>query len=83
MSRPLKITLIVAAVIFSLLLSSIFVVPWQVKKQGSLWIAENTDRTLTIEDASFNPFTLTLELSGTTLTEQVSSLLPHTHHSCS
>jgi len=70
MSRPLKITLIVAAVIFSLLLSSIFVVPWQVKKQGSLWIAENTDRTLTIEDASFNPFTLTLELSGTTLTEQ-------------
>jgi len=70
MSRWLKITLISTAVIFALLLSTMLIVPWQVKKQGSHWIAENTSRTLTIEKAFFNPFTLTLELDGTTLTEQ-------------
>jgi len=73
MPRSLKITCIVIAVIFGLLLSSILIVPWQVKKQGSRWIAENTNRTLTIKEASFNPFTLTLELNGTTLTEQNSN----------
>ena len=70
MSRWLKITLISIAVIFGLLLSSMLIVPWQIKKQGSNWIAENTTRTLTIEKAFFNPFTLTVELSGTKLTEQ-------------
>ncbi len=70
MSRWLKISLISIAVIFGLLLSSMLIVPWQIKKQGSNWIAENTDRTLTIEKAFFNPFTLTVELSGTKLTEQ-------------
>jgi uncharacterized protein involved in outer membrane biogenesis len=40
-----------------------------VKKQGSAWIAENTERTLAIEKVYFNPFTLKVELSGVTLTE--------------
>ncbi|MDX2494140.1 MAG: DUF748 domain-containing protein [Desulfuromusa sp.] len=70
MSRWLKISLISVAVIFGLLLLSMLVVPWQIKKQGSNWVSENTDRTLTIEKAFFNPFTLTVELSGTKLTEQ-------------
>ncbi|MEE4252484.1 MAG: AsmA family protein, partial [Desulfuromusa sp.] len=70
MSRWLKITLISVAVIFGLLLSTMVIVPWQVKKQGSKWIADNTQRTLSIEKVSFNPFTLTLEISGAKLTEQ-------------
>ncbi len=72
MSRWLKITLISVAVIFGLLLSSMLIVPWQIKKQGSHWVAENTNRTLTIEKAFFNPFTLTVEISGAELTEQKS-----------
>ncbi|SDZ73523.1 protein of unknown function [Desulfuromusa kysingii] len=70
MSRWLKITLIAVAVIFGLLLSTMAIVPWQVKKQGQSWIAENTSRNLVIEKVSFNPFTLTLEINGTKLTEQ-------------
>ncbi|MEA3544156.1 MAG: DUF748 domain-containing protein, partial [Thermodesulfobacteriota bacterium] len=70
MPRWFKITLISVAVIFGLLLSTMLIVPWQIKKQGSDWIAANTDRTLTIEKAFFNPFTLTVEISGTKLTEQ-------------
>ena len=70
MSRRLKIPLISVAVILGLLLLSMLIVPWQIKKQGSNWIAENTDRSLTIERVYFNPFTLTVEISGTKLTEQ-------------
>ena len=70
MSRRLKIILISVAVVFGLFLSTMVIVPWQVKKQGSKWIAENTDRSLTIEKVYFNPFTLTVEISGTKLTEQ-------------
>ncbi|MDX2478739.1 MAG: DUF748 domain-containing protein [Desulfuromusa sp.] len=70
MSRWLKITLISVVVVFGLLLSTMLIVPWQIKKQGSHWISENTDRTLTIEKAFFNPFTLTVEINGTKLTEQ-------------
>ena len=70
MSRWLKISLITTAIIFGLLLSSMVIVPWQIKKQGSSWIATNTERTLTIEKAFFNPFTLTIEISGSKLTEQ-------------
>jgi len=70
MSRSLKISLISSAIIFGLLLSSMLIVPWQIKKQGSNWIAENTDRTLAIEKVFFNPFTLTVEITGTELTEQ-------------
>ncbi|PLY05445.1 MAG: hypothetical protein C0622_01775 [Desulfuromonas sp.] len=73
MRRWLKITLITAAVIFALLLLSMLIVPWQIKKQGSAWIAENTTRTLTIEKAYFNPFALTVQLGGVALTEQGSS----------
>ena len=72
MSRWLKITLITVGIIFGLLLLSMLVVPWQIKKQGSAWIAENTERTLTVEKAFFNPFTLTVELNGVKLTEQKS-----------
>ena len=70
MPRWLKITTITLAVIFGLLLSTFFIVPWQIKKQGSKWIAENTARTLTIEKVAFNPFTLTIEINDTKLTEQ-------------
>ncbi len=70
MPRWIKITLISVAVIFGLILSTMLIVPWQIKKQGSHWIAENTSRTLTIEKVFFNPFTLTVEISGTKLTEQ-------------
>ncbi len=70
MSRWLKISLITTAIIFGLLLSSMVIVPWQIKKQGGSWIATNTERTLTIEKAFFNPFTLTIEISGSKLTEQ-------------
>ncbi len=70
MSRWLRNTLISVVVILGLLLSTMVIVPWQIKKQGSNWIAENTDRTLTIEKVFFNPFTLMFEISGTKLTEQ-------------
>jgi uncharacterized protein involved in outer membrane biogenesis len=72
MSRWLKITLISASTIIGLMLLSMLIVPWQLKKQGSNWIAEQTDRTLTIEKAFFNPFTLTVELENLKLTEQQS-----------
>nr|WP_320116646.1 DUF748 domain-containing protein [uncultured Desulfuromonas sp.] len=72
MSRWMKRSLITVGVIVGLLLLSMLIVPWQVKKQGTAWIAENTERTLTIEKAYFNPFTLKLQLSGVTLTEQAS-----------
>lgn len=70
MSRWLKIALITVGVIFGLLLLSMLVVPWQIKQQGRAWIAENTERNLTIEKAFFNPFTLTVEISGVKLSEQ-------------
>ena len=68
-SRWLKRSLVVAGVILLLMLLSMLIVPWQVKKQGQAWIAENTNRTLSLEKVFFNPFTLTLELSGVKLTE--------------
>ena len=70
MSRWLKVSLISIAIIFGLLLSSMLIVPWQIKKQGCNWVAENTKRTLAIETVFFNPFTLTVEITGTELTEQ-------------
>lgn len=70
MPRWIKITLITIVVIFGLLLLSMLIVPWQIKKQGSNWIAENTNRTLTIEKAYFNPFAMTVQLRGVKLTEQ-------------
>ena len=73
MSRWLKIALISVAVIFGLLLSTMVIVPWQIKKQGQTWVAENTNRSLTIEKVAFNPFTLTLEINGAKLTEQDST----------
>ena len=69
MSRWLKRSLITVAVIVGFLLVSMLVVPWQVKKQGSAWIAENTERILTIDKVYFNPFSLKLQLSGVTLSE--------------
>lgn len=69
MSRWLKITLISASTIVGLMLLSMLIVPWQIKKQGSNWIDEQTDRTLSIEKAFFNPFTLTVELENLILTE--------------
>lgn len=72
MTRWMKNSLITGAVIIGLLLLSMLIVPWQVKKQGPAWIADNTERTLIIEKAYFNPFILKLELSGVTLTEATS-----------
>ncbi len=73
MSRRLKYVLIAVLVVFVLLLSSMLIVPWQVKKQGTKWIAENTERNLTIEKVFFNPFTLSLEISAANLSEANSS----------
>ncbi len=73
MSRRLKYVLIAVLVVFVLLLSSMLIVPWQVKKQGTRWIAENTERKLTIEKVFFNPFTLSLEISAANLSEANSS----------
>ena len=70
MRRWQKISLICLAVIVGLMLLSMLVVPWQLKKQGTNWIAQNTDRTLSIEKAYFNPFTLTVEVDGVKLSEQ-------------
>lgn len=70
MPRRLKIPLISVAVVIGLMLLSMLIVPWQIKKQGSRWIATHTDRTLTIDKAFFNPFTLTVELNGLRLTER-------------
>ncbi len=73
MPRWKKYTLITVASIFGLLLLSMLIVPWQIKAQGSKWFAENTTRRLTIEKAFFNPFALTVEVKGVSLTEQQSS----------
>ncbi len=70
MPRWLRRTLISVAVVIGLLLLSMLVVPWQIKKQSSQWIADNTARTLTYERVYFNPFTLKLEINGMILTEQ-------------
>ncbi len=70
MPRWKKISLITVGVILGLLLLSMLIVPWQIKKQGSAWFAENTSRKLQIEKAYFNPFTLTLEVNGLKLSEQ-------------
>jgi len=69
MSRWLKRSLISASIIVGVLLLSMLIVPWQLKKQATAWIADNTERTLSIEKAYFNPFTLKLELKGINLTE--------------
>jgi len=73
MPRWKKYSLITIGTIIGLLLLSMLIVPWQIKVQGSKWFAENTTRTLTIEKAFFNPFALTVEVKGVTLTEQQSS----------
>ncbi len=70
MPRWKKVTLITAGTILGLLLLSMLIVPWQIREQGSRWFAENTSRQLTIERAYFNPFTLTVEVSGVRLSEQ-------------
>lgn len=72
MTRWKKISLISVGTILGILLLSMLVVPWQIKKQGSAWFTENTNRTLSIEKAFFNPFTLTVEITGLKLTEQES-----------
>lgn len=73
MPRWKKYSLITVAVILGLMLLSMLVVPWQIKKQGSNWVAENTTRTLQIEKAFFNPFVLTVEVEGVVLSEQQST----------
>ncbi len=70
MPRWKKYSLIVAGSVLGLLLLSMLMVPWQIKVQGSKWLAENTTRKLTIEKAFFNPFTLTIEIEGLKLSEQ-------------
>lgn len=70
MKRWMKYSLIICGLILFLLLASMLVVPWQIKKQGIAWIDRETDRNLTIEKVYFNPFTLTLEIEGLNLSEQ-------------
>ena len=70
MPRRLKIILISLTLVIGLLLLSMLLVPWQIKKQSSQWIADNTTRTLTFDRVFFNPFTLRLEINGVILTEQ-------------
>mgnify|MGYP005843236985 CR=1 FL=1 len=69
MPRWSKISLWLIAAIIGLMLLSMLIVPWQLKQQGSAWIAENTSRALTIEKVFFNPFTLSLDITGVSLTE--------------
>ncbi|MDT8421754.1 MAG: DUF748 domain-containing protein [Desulfuromonadales bacterium] len=69
MKRWMKFSLFAAALTFLLLLSTMLLVPWQVKKQGISWIEKETDRSLDIEKVTFNPFTLTLEITGLNLSE--------------
>ena len=69
MPRWSKITLIAIAVVIGLLLLSMLIVPWQIKKQSEQWITTHTQRTLSYERVYFNPFTLKLELGGVVLTE--------------
>lgn len=70
MTRWMKYSLVACGIIFLLLLSSMLIVPWQIKKQGIAWIDTETNRTLSIEKVYFNPFTLTVELNGLNLSEQ-------------
>ncbi len=72
MPRWKKYSLITTAVVLGLMLLSMLIVPWQIKKQGSNWFVENTNRTLNIEKVFFNPFTLTVEIEGLKLSEQSS-----------
>jgi len=69
MPRWIKITLITIAVVIGLLLLSMLIVPWQIKKQTEQWAATHTQRTLSYERVYFNPFTLKLELGGVVLSE--------------
>ena len=69
MPRWKKYSLLTLAAILVLMLLSMLVVPWQLKQQGSAWIAENTTRRLSIDQVFFNPFTLTIEVKGLQLSE--------------
>ena len=69
MPRWKKYSLLTVATILVLMLLSMLVVPWQLKQQGSAWIAENTTRRLSIDQVFFNPFTLTIEVKGLQLSE--------------
>ncbi len=69
MSRVLKYSIITVIIIFALLLFTMLIVPWQLRKQGTNWIAENSTRSVKLEKVFFNPFTLTLEINGAELSE--------------
>lgn len=69
MPRWSKISLWLIGGIIGLMLLSMLIVPWQLKKQGRAWVAGNTSRVLSIEKVFFNPFTLSLDIAGLTLTE--------------
>lgn len=72
LSRRSRITLYLIAGVVALMLLSILIVPWQLKKQGKAWIAAHTERTLEIEKISFNPLTLTLKIGNLKLSEPAS-----------
>lgn len=69
MPRWIRIVLIVALILIGLLTASVWVVPWQVKKQAQTWFADNTSRTLNIAEVRFNPLTLTLDIRDLQLSE--------------
>lgn len=69
MRRAKKYLLMSAATILGLMLLSMLVVPWQLKRQAVSWIEQNTTRHLTLGKIFFNPFTLTVEIADATLSE--------------
>lgn len=69
MPRWTRAVLTIVLLIIGLLIASIWVVPWQVEKQAQTWFDEQTERTLSISEVSFNPLTLTLDLRELKLSE--------------
>ena len=69
MNHAKKYLVIGVASLLGLMLLSMLIVPWQLKRQAVSWVEKNTRRSLSLEKVFFNPFTLTVEIHQATLSE--------------
>jgi Domain of Unknown Function (DUF748) len=73
--RRIMIGSVALLVFFALLLvASTFVVPYAIKSYAPKWVKEKTNRALSLEDASFNPFTLSLKVEKLLLKDATRTL---------
>jgi len=69
MTRQTIILISIITIFLTLVLALTIIVPWQVSKQSNNWITANTERKLKLGDISFNPLSLTIEITDMSLSE--------------